>query len=290
MYINYKTILITGSTDGIGKVTAKALAKQGHRVIVHGRNAEKAAATCTEIKNETGNANVDFLIADLLLLSDIKQMAADLKAKYERLDVLINNAGAVFGKNRELTGEGLEKTMTLNVFAPMLLSYLLLDLLAQSPAARIVNVASAAHKMGGKPDLNDIQLTKKYSFSAAYGQSKLYMIWLTQHLAEELKKTGIRNITVNSLHPGMIKTDFGQNTDKGWLGNLLFKMAVPLFGITPQQGAETTIYLATSKEVENVSGNYFSKKKIDKPDTRFYSQENEQLIWDYTMSIIKPYL
>ena len=284
-----KIILITGSTDGIGKVTAKALAKQGHAVIVHGRNIKKAETVCEEIKLETGNNKIDFVIADLFLLSDVKRMANEFKQKYERLDGLINNAGAMFGKDRETTKEGFEKTMALNLFSPFLLIQLLLEVLAKSPAARIINVSSAAHTMSGKIDLSDIQLENNYSFGNAYGQSKLYLIWVTQHLATELKERGFNNITANSLHPGTIKTEFGQNANKGFWVNLLFKLSM-LFAITPLKGAENTIYLATSKDCENITGKYFSNKRVAKPSMKYYLPENEKIIWDYCMQIVNPYL
>lgn len=285
-----KTIFITGSTDGIGKVTAKALAKQGHHIILHGRNREKAQVVSQEIKSETGNNNIDYIHGDLLSLVDVKRMATEFKIKYQKLDVLINNAGAIFGKERAITKDGLEKTMTINVFAPLLLTELLLEVLAKSPAARIVNVSSASHAMGGKPDLSDIQLSKGYSFSKAYGHSKLYFIWLSQYLAAELKKRGFNNITVNALHPGMVKTDFGQTIDKGFFGNLLFKIAVPLFGVTPEKGAETSVYLATSPDVEKISGKYFGNKKVIKPSDKYYSPKNEKKVWGYVQEIITPYL
>lgn len=285
-----KTVLITGSTDGIGKITAKALAKQGYTVVIHGRNAQKAEAVVREIKSETNNPFIDYILADLSSLANVKRMADEFKSKNTQLDVLINNAGAIFGKTRETTREGYEKTMELNVFAPLLLTELLLPLLANSPSARIVNVSSAAHSMGSKPDLDDIQLTRNYSFANAYGHSKLYIIWLTQHIAAKLKQNGINSVTINSLHPGMIKTDFGQSIDKGFWGNLLFKTAVPLFGITPEKGAETTLYVATSGEVANASGKYFANKKEAKPNEKYYSPENEKKLYDYCMQIIKPYL
>ena len=140
-----KTILITGSTDGIGKITATTLAKQGHTVIVHGRNKAKAEKVCQEIKSETGSSRVDYTIADLLSLADVKQMADEFNKKYEQLDVLINNAGAFFGKKRETTKEGFEKTITVNLLAPFLLSQLLLPILAKSGSARIINLSSAMH-------------------------------------------------------------------------------------------------------------------------------------------------
>lgn len=182
-----KTILITGSTDGIGKITATTLAKQGHTIIIHGRNKEKAEAVRKQIIAETGNNDIDILIADLLSLADIKRASEEIKNKYSRLDVLINNAGAFFGKVRETTKEGFEKTITLNLFAPFLLTQLLLEVLEKSPSARIINLSSAMHKRGGKPDFNDFQLENNYKPDRAYGLSKLYLIWASRHLATELK-------------------------------------------------------------------------------------------------------
>jgi len=202
---------------------------------------------------------------------------------------LINNAGAMFGTVRETTKDGNEKTFALNLFAPFLLTLLLLDVLAKSTAARIINVSSSAHSLSGIPDFNDIQSENNYTFGKAYGQSKLYLIWVTQHLAAELKEKGPGNITVNSLHPGMVKTGFGQNAKKGFLIDFLLKLSRP-FSRKPKQGAETAVYLATSKEVENVTGKYFSDMKVTKPSEKFYIPENEKIIWDYCMQIAKPYL
>jgi len=287
-----KTILITGATSGIGKETAKALAQQGHFVIIHGRNLEKTQAVCQEIKSETGNNNIDFLISDLLLLSDVKRMADEFKQKYEKLDVLLNNAGGVFSKERETNAEGLEKTMTLNIFAPVLLSHLLLDVLSKSSSGRIINVSSIVHKAPYKPDLSDIQLEKDYSYPKAYSHSKLYLIWLTQRMAYELKEKGFANIAVNSLEPGVAASAFGQNSDKGFLLNLAFKIFFrkPFFG-SSEQAAKASIYLATSQEVENVTGKFFNHKtKMVQPDEKYYSPENEKIVWDYCMQIVAPYL
>ena len=164
-----------------------------------------------------------------------------------------------------------------------------MEILAKSPAARIINVSSSAHAMSGKPDLSDIQLNCNYSFGHAYGLSKLYLIWVTQHLAAELKENGLSNITANSLHPGTIRTEFGQSANKGFWVNLLFNFAM-LFAITPEQGAENTLYLATSKDVENITGKYFSNKRVVKPGMKYYSPENEKIVWDYCMQIASPYL
>lgn len=284
-----KIILVTGATDGIGKVTAKTLAMQGHTVIIHGRNKSKAQAVCEEIKSETGNNKVDTMIADLFSFSEIKRMTEEFKKKYDRLDVLINNAGAFLGKVRETTKDGLEKTITLNVLSPLLITELLLDVLAKSPSARIINTSSAMHKRGGKPDFNDIQSEKNYTPSRAYGLSKLYVIWITRYLATELKAKGMNHITANVLHPGAVATRFGQDNDKGFINNMIFKLALP-FMDKPEKGASTTVYLATSKEVEGVSGKFFGNSKEEKADDKYYSKKNEKLVWDYCMQIIKPYM
>ncbi|MFA9457316.1 SDR family NAD(P)-dependent oxidoreductase [Halalkalibacter sp. AB-rgal2] len=241
-----KIILITGTTAGIGKVAAKALAKQGHTVIIHGRNKDNAQAVCKEIKSETGNNNVDTIIADLFSFADVKRMSEEFKVRYERLDVLINNAGALFGKYRETTTVGLEKTMVLNVFSPLLLTEFLLDVLEKSPSARIINTSSATHKIAEKPNFSDMQHEKNYSSTGAYPLSKLYTIWLTRHLAVELKKRGLKKITANVLNPGVVATRFGQDSDKGFINNMIFKIAL-LFMTKPDEGAATTVYLATSQ-------------------------------------------
>lgn len=285
-----KIILITGSTDGIGKITATALAKQGHTIIIHGRNQSKAEKVCEEIKSQTGNNKVDFIIANLLSLADIKRMTKEFKVKYDHLDVLINNAGAIFGKERETTNEGFEKTITLNLFAPFLLTKLLLDSLAKSKSARIINLYSAMHRRGGQPDFNNFQSEKIYRTDRAYGLSKLYLVWTTQHWAKLLKEKGITNVTINACHPGAVATNFGQDSDKGFLMNLIFKIALKLMP-KPETGARTSIYLATSPEVENVSGQFFDQKiKIEKPDNRYYSPEKEQIVWNYCETITNKYL
>jgi NAD(P)-dependent dehydrogenase (short-subunit alcohol dehydrogenase family) len=285
-----KIILVTGASDGIGKETAKTLAKQGHTVIVHGRNPQKTQAAYEEIKAESGNDKVEYMTADFLSLAEIRRFADNIKQKYDRLDVLVNNAGAIFGKIRETTADGLEKTITLNLFAPFLLTELLLDVLAKSPSSRIINLSSAMHKRGGKPDFNDFQLEKTYKATRAYGLSKLYLIWITRHLAAELKERGITNITVNASHPGAVVTNFGRNADKGFLINLIFKLASYVMD-KPEKGAMTSIYLATSPEVEGITGKFFgNREKEEKADDKYYSVENEKTVWDYCMNIVKTYL
>lgn len=285
-----KIILITGSTDGIGKITATSLAKQGHTIIIHGRNQSKAEKVCEQIKSETVNKNIDYIIADLLSLADIKRMVLEFKKRYDHLDVLINNAGAIFGKEREITNEGFEKTITLNLFAPFLLTKLLLESLTKSKSARIINLYSAMHRRGGQPDFNNFQSEKTYRTDKAYGLSKLYLVWTTRHWAKLLKEKGITNVTINACHPGAVATNFGQDSDKGFLMNLIFKIALQLMP-KPETGARTSIYLATSPEVERVSGQFFDQKiKIEKPDDRYYSTEKEQIVWNYCETITNKYL
>ncbi len=284
-----KIILITGATQGIGKETAMTLAKQGHHVIIHGRNQSKLQSVAQEIKSATGNNKVDTIIADLFSLADTKRMADEFKTRYDHLDVLINNAGAILNKDRETTKEGFEKTIELNLFVPFLLMHSLLDVLKKSPSARIVNLSSAMHRRGGVPDLNDFQLEKSYATDRAYGLSKLYLIWITQHMAKFLKEKGISNITVNASHPGAVATNFGQDSDKGFVMNLIFKIAL-LFMDKVEDGARASIYLATSPEVQNVTGKFYSNKaKPEKPADKYYTPENEKLVWEYCMKMTKKY-
>ena len=285
-----KIILITGATAGIGKEAAAALAKQGHTVVIHGRNLNKAELVRNELIALTKNKNIDILTADLFSLQDITRAAREFKKRYDRLDVLINNAGAIFGKERETTKEGLEKTITLNLLAPFLLMHSLVDVMAKSPSARIINLSSSMHRRGGKPDFSNFQSEKKYSPTRAYGLSKLYLIWISRHMSSQLKEKGIGNVTVNVTHPGAVATRFGQDADKGFIINLIFKVAL-LFMAKPADGARTSIYLATSPKVENVTGEFFdNKEKIEKPDDKYYSKKNEKLVWDYCQQIVKPFL
>lgn len=285
-----KIILITGATQGIGKEAAKMLAQQGHHIIIHGRNEAKLRTVAGEIKTATGNKKVDTIVADLFSLTDVRRMADEFKRRYERLDVLVNNAGAILNKEREITREGLEKTMTINLFAPFLLMHALLEVLQKSESARIVNLSSAMHRRGGKPDLDDMQFEKTYATDRAYGLSKLYLIWVTQYMAKYLKEKGIRNITVNATHPGAVATNFGQDSDKGFVINLIFKVALLVMDKV-EDGARSEIYLASSDELKGISGQFYSNKcKPEKPAEKYYSVENEKRVWDYCLKITGAYL
>ncbi|RQP09667.1 MAG: SDR family NAD(P)-dependent oxidoreductase [Parapedobacter sp.] len=275
-----RTIFITGATGGIGKATAIALAKQNYHVVIHGRNKKKTAIVCEEIKRLSGNDKIDYIIGNLFLMSEVKKVAQTYIERYDRLDILINNAGGIMSKERKETAEGVEKTIAVNLLAPFLLTELLLDVLKKSDDGRIINVSSNSHQLNAKPIFNDLELINNYNPLTAYGNAKLFLIWNSQHLAEKLIQGGYGNVTVNTLHPGAVATNFGVNSNLGGLLNFFGKLARPFFK-TPEQGAETILYLATSEDVKSISGKYFENKKIKPASPKYYSQQNEQLVWDY---------
>ncbi|MFZ6019169.1 MAG: SDR family NAD(P)-dependent oxidoreductase, partial [Chloroflexota bacterium] len=225
--VDRKKVLITGGTDGIGKVTALELAKRGAHVIIIGRNPQKTEQTVREIREQSDNPRVDFLIADLSEQEQVRRVAAEYRHRYDQLHVLINNAGAFFAK-RELTADGLEKTFALNHLAYFLLTHLLLDLLTKSAPARIINVSSAAH-FGGKINFDDLNAEKSYSGWGAYSNSKLMNVLFTYELARRLQGSGV---TVNCLHPGFVATQFGKNN--GGLIGLGLSLVQRVGAISPE--------------------------------------------------------
>jgi NAD(P)-dependent dehydrogenase (short-subunit alcohol dehydrogenase family) len=244
-----KICLVTGATLGIGKETALGLARKGAHVVIVGRDEARTRETAAWVAKESGNAQVDFLVADLSSQAEVRRVAAAFVGIYPRLDVLINNAGAIFMK-RELTVDGVERTWALNHLAEFLLTQLLLDKLAASAPARIVNVSSDAHTAGAIA-FDNLQGERKYGGMRAYAQSKLANILFTFALARRLAGKGV---TANCLHPGVVSTGFGHNTPG--LVNTVLNLARP-FLLTAEKGAATSIYLASSPEVANVSGKYF---------------------------------
>jgi NAD(P)-dependent dehydrogenase (short-subunit alcohol dehydrogenase family) len=245
-----KIVLITGGNAGIGKATAVGLSKMGATVVIACRSKERGMQAVEEIKKESGNQNVELLLMDLSSLRSVRKAAEEFKGKHRQLHVLINNAGAFIPK-REVTEDGMEKTFVTNYLGHFLLTHLLLDTLKASAPARIVNVAS--RHTGIKINLDDLMLEKKYSIMGAVGPTKLGLVMFTKELAQKLKGSGV---TVNSLHPGLVRT--GLLKDTGFFLRLLFKL-IP--SVAPEKGAETSIYLASSPEVEGVSGKFFSDKK-----------------------------
>lgn len=274
-----KICLITGGSDGIGKVAALELAKQGARVVLICRNPQKGKAVVEEIKEKSQNPKVDLLIADLSLQREVRRVAKEFLEKYDALHVLLNNAGALFLK-REVTEEGLELSFALNHMAYFTLTDLLLDTLKKSAPARIINVSSEAHRVG-KIDFDDLQGERGYKGFRAYAASKLANIMFTYTLAEKLSGTGV---TVNCLHPGTVGSAFGLNN--GGVFGFLAKLARPLM-LTSEKGAETSIYLASSHEVEGVSGKYFAKKAPRRSSKASYNKEVAQKLWEVSEKIAR---
>lgn len=270
-----KIILITGATSGIGKAAATTLAKQGAHIILHGRDARKTEALKMELIAVCGHTRIDTVIADLFLMKEVRTMASLLQQKYNRLDVLINNAGTMMSKQREVTAEGIEKTIAINLMAPFLLTNLLLPLLKASESARIINVSSSAHRQNAAPDFNDIESVKNYAPLKVYGNAKLFLILVSQYLAHQLS-----GITVNTLHPGAVATNFSVESNLGWLLNFLNKLA-RLFFKTAEQGADTMIWLASSAKAEGMTGKYFINRKPAPVNKKYDMLQNEELIWKY---------
>ena len=244
--------LITGATSGIGKSAATILASQRYEMIIVGRNPVKVENVLNEIQEQTGNQSVHGLIADFADLQQVRRLADQVKEQFPRLDILINNAGAYFNR-RQRTQYGVEKTFLVNHLSPFLLTNLLLDWLSRSPSARVINVSSNAHE-GARLDLDDLNFDRFYFGFWAYGRSKLANILFTYELARKLTNG---NITVNALHPGRVGTDIFK-TDFSVFGGL-FKWMISRVSLTPEQGADNTVYLAAAPDVEGVSGKYFVK-------------------------------
>ncbi|NVM02503.1 MAG: SDR family oxidoreductase [Candidatus Helarchaeota archaeon] len=270
--MNGKICLITGANSGIGKVAALELAKLGAKVVMFCRNPKKGVDALAEIKEKSQNNTVDLMFADLASLDSVRQFAVDFKAKYKKLHILINNAGVHY-PDRKLTVDGYEAMFAINHLGHFLLTMLLLDVIKASAPARIINVSSEAHVFG-KINFDDLNLDKKFNEFQAYGRSKLANIYFTYELAERLEGTGV---TVNCLHPGMVRTNF-QRYSK--MVQDAIKKAPPGLLISPEEGAKTTIYLATSSEVENVTGKYFENLKAKKSSRRSYEKDSQQKLWE----------
>jgi NAD(P)-dependent dehydrogenase (short-subunit alcohol dehydrogenase family) len=271
-----KTVLVTGGTNGIGLVTARELARMGAQVTIVSRNAEKCATVAEAIKAATGNP-IEFIDADLSTLAGIMQAAATFKHRHTHLHVLVNNAGALFAR-RQLTSDGYEMTFALNHLNYFLLTILLLDVLKASAPARIVNVSSDAH-VGASVDFDNLQGDKHFNGMQAYGQSKLANILFTYELARRLEGTGV---TVNALHPGFIATGFARNN--GFFYNFGMKV-IGLFIRKPDQGAQTSVYLASSPEVEGLSGKFFVDSKAIDSSPLSHDQALSEKLWQVSLEL-----
>ena len=270
-----KTVVITGATSGIGEVAAIRLAEQGARIVFTARDKARADDTMAALRK--ANASVDHALhmADLSTLSEMKRVAGEL-AREPRIDVLINNAGALFNKRQE-TADGLEMTFALNHMAYFVITNLLLGNLKSG--ARIVSVASNAHR-GAKLDFADLQSRKGYAGFPVYSRSKLCNILFNRELARRISATGV---TANCLHPGFVATRFGDNS--GGLMRTVLKVAKPIGAISPEEGARTIIYLASSPEVENVTGEYFFECKPSTPTAEARNDADARKLWEISESI-----
>jgi NAD(P)-dependent dehydrogenase (short-subunit alcohol dehydrogenase family) len=274
-----KIILVTGATSGIGYNTAQEIARMGATVIVHGRTRETCLRACSSIHRETGNATLDFLVADLSSQAQIRSAAKAFYEKYEHLDVLVNNAGAFF-LFRRLSVDGIEMTFATNHLAYFLLTHLLLDALKASVKARVVNVSSGSH-YNQHLDFDDLQLRKFYLPLQAYGRSKLANVLFTYELARRLEGIGI---TSNALTPGMVSTDIWKKVVP-WL-NPLIEPVMDRIGQTPLQGAQTSIYLATSAEVDGVTGKYFADMQAVKSSAASHDLEAARRLWEISLQMV----
>ena len=273
-----KTVIVTGATSGIGYVAARELARKGAQIVLVSRSAEKCAQSVEKIKQETGNSRVEFIPADLSTNAGVQEVAHEFKKRHTRLDVLLNNAGAMF-LSRQVSGDGIEMTLALNHLNYFHLTILLLDVLKASNPARVVNVASNSHR-GGKIDFDDLQLEKGYSGMKAYSQSKLANVLFTYELARKLEGT---KVTANALHPGFVDTGFGKNN--GGLVKFAMGLLKPMQR-RPDQGAQTSIYLASSPEVEGVSGKYFFDSKPVESDPASYNKSTAEKLWNVSLEMM----
>lgn len=273
-----KTAIVTGGTNGIGFITAQELAHLEAQVVIFSRNQEKCQAAVEQIKRTTGNINIESISVDLSLMASVRQAADIFLKQHSRLDILVNNAGAVFFQ-RQVSAEGLEMTFALNHLSYFLLTDLLLDILKSNAPSRIINVSSDAHQ-NGRINFDDLMSEKSYSGFGAYSMSKLANIMFTYELADRLSGT---QVSVNALHPGFVATGFARNNGK--LINFGMSITKP-FARKPEKGAETSIYLASSTEVDGVSGKYFTDCREVKSNAASYNKDDQKRLWEISSEII----
>jgi NAD(P)-dependent dehydrogenase (short-subunit alcohol dehydrogenase family) len=272
-------VLITGGTGGIGKATAIGLARLGARVGITGRDLARAKQAAADIRAASGNPAVDAFAADMTSQAEVRRLAVTVLDAYPRLDVVINNAGG-FWAHRHETPDGLEHTFALNYLAPFLLTNLLLDRLKSSALARVVNVSSSV-QASGHIDFDDLQGARHYSGQRAYDQSKLAVVMFTNELGRRLEGTGV---TANSLHPGMVRTNFGAEDQARWFA-VVGHVVLPLLK-TPEQGAQTSIYLASSPELEGVTGQFFADCKPKTANKIAYDTDMAARLWHVSADLV----
>lgn len=275
--MNGKVCLVTGATDGIGKVSARVLAELGAKVIIVGRNPEKSAIVLAELRSISGNENIDLLMADLAVMQEVRDLAEQVISRYDRIDVLLNNAGGYFTKH-EITSDGLEMTFALNHMSYFLLTNKLMELLKYSAPARIVNVSSDAH-YSVDIEFENLNGEQEYKAWKAYQKSKLANVLFTYELLKKVPG----NITVNCLHPGFVATNFGHNNG-GFFGPVL-KIAQRISAIDPEEGAKTSIFLCSAPEVKGVSGKYFYKCQPKTSSRESRNMDTGKRLWQISSDI-----
>jgi retinol dehydrogenase-12 len=276
METNDKVVLITGSTEGVGKATATQLAQKGFTIVMMVRNKTKAEQTRKEIIEKTGNTKVDYLIVDLTSLKQVRAAAKKFNDKYDRLDVLINNAGLMY-PDKTITEDGFELMFEVNHLSPFLLTHLVLDKLKKSKQGRIINLSSEGHRMA-KFDPANFNAEKKFGGVGQYCFTKLCNVYFTNELAEKLKGT---NVTVNAVHPGVVRSGFGSDYKSAWV-RPFFDIA-RLFMITNEQGAATSVFLASDAGVAKTTGQYFKSRKETRTAPLAHNEANQKLLWDYSV-------
>ena len=277
-----KTVIVTGANSGIGKATATALAGAGARTLVTARNETSGRETVAEIRGSTGSDEVELVVFDLADLTSVRRGAAELLDRADRIDVLVNNAGLVLTKRAE-TKDGFEATFAINHLGPFLLTTLLLDRITASAPARIVDVSSTAHRSARRGlDFDDLQSNRRYSGMKAYSQSKLANILFTTELARRLKGTGV---TANAVHPGTVATGFARDGDTSGVVAFGVKLIKP-FVLTPEKGARTSVYLASSPDVAEVTGGYFVKCRQAKPSAAARDEQAAARLWAVSEELV----
>ena len=276
--------LITGATEGVGKVTALELAKKGFTIVVAARNPSKAEALLNEIETSTGNTSSDYIVADLASLGQVRQLAETFRRRYSSLDVLLNNAG-VFLPTRTETEDGHETMFQVNYLSPFLLTNLLLDELRKSEQGRIVNLSSSVYSIG-KFDPDNLKSVgvgvgeRRFSVPGTYAATKLFVLMFTEELARRLKST---SVTANAVHPGIVRTRMMLQAPG--LLRLVSYLSLP-FSVSPFQGARTSVYLASLPEVKGISGQYFTKSKRAPVKNKFDTAANRALLWDLSVNAL----
>jgi NAD(P)-dependent dehydrogenase (short-subunit alcohol dehydrogenase family) len=271
--------LITGATEGVGKATAQALARKGFTVVLAARSLAKAENIKREIAATSGAKDIDIIVGDLNSLRQVRQMAQTVQQRHPRLDLLINNAG-IMAPERTLTEDGYESSYQVNYLSHFLLTQLLLDALRNSDQGRIINLSSSVYSIG-KFDSGNLQSEQRFSAIGAYAASKLFVLMSTIELAERLRDA---RITVNAVHPGVVNTHMLKSAT-GFF-KLIALLATPV-AVSPEKGADTSVYLATSPDVAAVSGRYFADSKSKPVKSKFNTEKNRTLLWNISMDALR---